>query len=60
MPEILWERKGILQVRASGHEDTVVSTVGLDEDTVKSYIRNQEKEDERITQLNLFSPPKRR
>ena len=47
-------------MRASGHEDTVVSTVGLDEDTVKSYIRNQEKEDERITQLNLFSPPKRR
>ncbi|NOQ45563.1 MAG: IS200/IS605 family transposase [Desulfobulbaceae bacterium] len=37
-----------------------VSTVGLDEDTVKNYIRNQEKEDERITQLNLFSPPKRR
>jgi putative transposase len=37
-----------------------VSTVGLDEDTVKQYIRNQEKEDERIRQLNLFSPPKRR
>jgi putative transposase len=37
-----------------------VSTVGLDEDTVKDYIRNQEKEDERIRQLNLFSPPKRR
>ncbi len=35
-----------------------VSTVGLDEDIVKNYIRKQEKEDERITQLNLFSPPK--
>ncbi len=35
-----------------------VSTVGLDEATVKNYIRNQEKEDERITQLNLFSSPK--
>ncbi len=33
-----------------------VSTVGLDEDTVRKYIRNQEKEDERVTQLNLFSP----
>ncbi len=33
-----------------------VSTVGLDEDTVRRYIRNQEKEDERVTQLNLFSP----
>ena len=35
-----------------------VSTVVLDEATVKNYIRNQEKEDERITQLNLFSSPK--
>lgn len=47
-------------MRASGHEDTVVSTVGLDEDTVKNYIRNQEIKDERITQLYLFSRPKRR
>ncbi len=30
-----------------------VSTVGLDEDVVKEYIRNQEKEDERLEQLNL-------
>ena len=32
-----------------------VSTVGLDEDIVRIYICNQEKEDERLTQLNLFS-----
>lgn len=30
-----------------------VSTVGLDEDAVKKYIREQEKEDERLEQLNL-------
>lgn len=30
-----------------------VSTVGLDEETVRAYIRNQEKEDERLEQLNL-------
>ncbi len=30
-----------------------VSTVGLDEEVVRSYIRNQEKEDERLEQLNL-------
>jgi len=33
-----------------------VSTVGLDEDTVRRYIRNQEKEDERVTQLEFVSP----
>lgn len=30
-----------------------VSTVGLDEDTVRQYIRDQEKEDERLEQLSL-------
>ena len=30
-----------------------VSTVGLDEEVVKKYIRDQEKEDERLDQLNL-------
>jgi putative transposase len=35
-----------------------VSTVGLDEETVKNYNRNQEKEDERVTQLSLFSTQK--
>ncbi|MGK5085109.1 IS200/IS605 family transposase [Bdellovibrionota bacterium FG-1] len=32
-----------------------VSTVGRDEDTVRAYIRNQEKEDQRLDQLNLFT-----
>ena len=30
-----------------------VSTVGLDEDSVRAYIRNQEREDERYDQLRL-------
>jgi putative transposase len=31
-----------------------VSTVGRDEDQIRQYIRNQEKEDKRLDQLNLF------
>jgi putative transposase len=31
-----------------------VSTVGLDEEVIKNYIKNQEKEDKRIDQLKLF------
>ena len=32
-----------------------VSTVGLDEDMVRSYIKKQEQEDQRLEQLNIFS-----
>jgi len=31
-----------------------VSTVGRDEQQIREYIRNQEKEDKRLDQLNLF------
>jgi putative transposase len=31
-----------------------VSTVGRDEATIREYIRNQEQEDERLEQLNLW------
>jgi len=31
-----------------------VSTVGRDEATIREYIRNQEKEDDRLDQLNLW------
>jgi putative transposase len=36
-----------------------VSTVGLDEETVREYIRNQEKEEKRLEQLSLggLQPP---
>ncbi len=32
----------------------IVSTVGTDEEVVRVYIRDQEKEDHRIEQLSLF------
>jgi putative transposase len=32
----------------------VVSTVGRDEETVRNYIKDQEEEDKRIDQLDLF------
>ena len=31
-----------------------VSTVGRDEDVIRNYIRNQEKEDKRLEQMNLW------
>ncbi|MBY5870163.1 IS200/IS605 family transposase, partial [Rhizobium leguminosarum] len=31
-----------------------VSTVGRDEETIREYIRNQEKEDHRLEQLNRW------
>jgi putative transposase len=31
-----------------------VSTVGQDESTIREYTRNQEKEDQRLDQLNMF------
>ena len=35
-----------------------VSTVGLDEQTIRDYIRHQEEEDKREEQLSLLSPKK--
>ena len=32
-----------------------VSTVGINEQTIRSYIQNQEADDQRIEQLNLFN-----
>ena len=32
-----------------------VSTVGIDEDTIRNYIKNQENEDKRIDQLSLLN-----
>lgn len=32
----------------------VVSTVGRDESAIRDYIKNQEKEDQRLEQLNLW------
>lgn len=32
-----------------------VSTIGIDEDTIRNYIKNQENEDKRIDQLSLLN-----
>ena len=31
-----------------------VNTVGRDEEAIRAYIRNQEKEDQRLEQMNLW------
>jgi hypothetical protein len=36
------------------YEDARVSTVGRDEEVIREYIRNQEVEDARLEQLNLW------
>lgn len=36
-----------------------VSTVGLDEEVVKTYIQNQEKEDKLIEQMTIFDKQRR-
>jgi putative transposase len=36
-----------------------VNTVGRDEDAIRAYIRDQEKEDQRLEQLNLWRGPRR-
>ena len=36
-----------------------VNTVGRDEQAIRAYIRNQEKEDQRLDQLNLWRSPRR-
>ena len=36
-----------------------VSTVGLDEEVIRSYIKKQEQEDQRLEQMNMFSKGQR-
>ena len=43
----------ILQVNIFWARGFSVSTAGIDEETVRDYIRNQEKEDRRLEQLRL-------
>ena len=42
---------GVMSFRARGY---FVSTVGADETVVRAYIRDQEKEDQRLEQFHLF------
>ena len=51
LPDQIQQRPGHLQsFWARGY---FVSTVGLDEEVVREYIRHQEKEGQRLEQLNL-------
>jgi hypothetical protein len=44
----------IIPASISGRAGYLVSTVGRDEAVIREYIRNQEVEDERLDQLNLW------
>jgi putative transposase len=44
-------RRGIQERWARGY---YVSTIGRDEQAIRGYIRNQEQEDKRLEQLNLW------
>ena len=48
------ERKQNYAGRSFWARGYFVSTVGRDQATIEEYIRNQEKEDERLDQLNLW------
>ena len=50
----LWERKKSFVGQHFWARGYFVSTVGRDEETIREYIRNQEQEDSRLEQLNLW------
>lgn len=50
-PEV-WRTAAKFHRRALLAQGYFVSTVGLDEDMVRAYIRNQEEEDERYDQMS--------
>ena len=41
-------------LRQPDRQGFFVNTVGRDEDAIRVYIRNQEKEDQRLEQINLW------
>jgi hypothetical protein len=45
--------RGTLPEKCSGQEGTLSRQLGLDEEMVRAYIRNQEQEDERYDQMKL-------
>ena len=47
-------KSAILLARVYGARGFFVNTVGRDEEVIRAYIRNQEKEDQRLEQLNLW------
>ena len=54
-PRVYGERNAILWGDStSGREGSFVSTVGRDEAVIREYIQNQEQEDSRLEQMNLW------
>jgi putative transposase len=43
-----------MRVKASGARGYFVSTIGRDETVIREYIKNQESEDQKLEQLNLW------
>ena len=54
LARVYGERKQNYAGQSSWARGYFVSTVGRDEATIRDYIRNQEKEDERLDQLNMW------
>ena len=54
LARVYGERKQNYAGQSFGARGYFVSTVGRDEATIREYIRNQEKEDQRIDQMNLW------
>jgi len=54
LARVYGERKGIFVGQHFWARGYFVSTVGRDEATVRAYIQHQEREDQRLEQLNLW------
>ncbi len=54
LARVYGERKQNYAAQSFWARGYFVSTVGRDEATIREYIRNQEKEDDRLDQLNLW------
>ena len=54
LARVYGERKQNCVGRSFWARGDFVSTVGRDEATIREYIRNQEKEDHRLDQLNMW------
>jgi putative transposase len=54
LARVYGERKQNYAGRSFWARGYFVSTVGRDEATIREYIRNQEKEDQRLDQMNLW------
>lgn len=54
LARVYGERKRTSWVSISGPEDISFSTVGRDEAVIREHIRNQEQEDKRLEQMNLW------